>query len=105
MGAAAAELADLTVVTSDNPRSEDPGAIIDEVTVGAGGTPNVLVEPDRGAAISLAVDLAEPGDVLLIAGKGHELGQEIGGQVLPFDDVEAVRGSLLRIVASRPWQP
>ena len=92
MGRIAADLSDLAIVTSDNPRSEDPAAIIEEVVAGA---PDRLeVEPDRGAAIARAVEAAEPGDVVVIAGKGHEQGQEIGGRVLPFDDREVAREAL-----------
>lgn len=83
MGSIAAELADLAVLTSDNPRSEDPLTIIDEVRA---GNETLVVEPDRAAAIRLAVEHAEAGDVLLLAGKGHETGQEIDGKVHPFDD-------------------
>ena len=92
MGRIAADLADLALVTSDNPRSEDPDAIIDEVVAGA---PDRLeVEPDRRAAIERALEAAGPGDVVVIAGKGHEQGQEIGGTVLPFDDREVAREAL-----------
>ena len=91
MGRIAAELADRAIVTSDNPRSEDPLAIIAEVLVGA---PGVEVEPDRRAAIELAVGAAREGDVVLIAGKGHERGQEIAGVVHPFDDREVARDVL-----------
>jgi UDP-N-acetylmuramoyl-L-alanyl-D-glutamate--2,6-diaminopimelate ligase len=92
MGRIAADLADLAIVTSDNPRSEEPAAIIEEVVAGA---PDRLeVEPDRGAAIARAVETAEPGDVVVIAGKGHEQGQEIGGRILPFDDREVAREAL-----------
>jgi UDP-N-acetylmuramoyl-L-alanyl-D-glutamate--2,6-diaminopimelate ligase len=93
MGRIASELADVAIVTSDNPRSEDPLAIIDEVRAGMDG--EETVEPDRARAIELAVELARPGDVVVIAGKGHERGQEIGGVVLPFDDAE-VAGEVLR---------
>jgi UDP-N-acetylmuramoyl-L-alanyl-D-glutamate--2,6-diaminopimelate ligase len=93
MGRIASELADVAIVTSDNPRSEDPLAIIDEVVSGMDG--EETVEPDRARAIELAVELAQPGDVVVIAGKGHERGQEIGGVVLPFDDAE-VAGEALR---------
>ena len=91
MGRIAAELADRAIVTSDNPRSEDPLAIIAEVLVGA---PGLEVEPDRRAAIALAVGAAREGDVVLIAGKGHERGQEIAGVVHPFDDREVARDVL-----------
>jgi UDP-N-acetylmuramoyl-L-alanyl-D-glutamate--2,6-diaminopimelate ligase len=85
MGRAAAA-ADVVVVTSDNPRSEDPGAIIDAVLAGIPqGTPT-RVEPDRRAAIDLALHEARPGDVVLLAGKGHETHQEIGDRRIPFDD-------------------
>lgn len=101
MGSAAAGLADLAVVTSDNPRSEDPDAIIAEILAGTGGRPNVLAEPDRSAAIATALANARAGDVVVIAGKGHEKGQEIGGRTLPFDDVEVARETLVRILSSR----
>ncbi len=87
MGAAAAA-ADLAVLTSDNPRSEDPLAILAEMAAGA---PGAVVEPDRRAAIAYAVGLAGPGDAVVVAGKGHERGQEAGGVVLPFDDREVLR--------------
>jgi UDP-N-acetylmuramoyl-L-alanyl-D-glutamate--2,6-diaminopimelate ligase len=93
MGRIASELADVTIVTSDNPRSEDPLAIIDEVVAGMDG--EQTVEPDRAKAIERAVELARPGDVVVIAGKGHERGQEAGGTVVPFDDAE-VAGEALR---------
>ncbi|MBA3655469.1 MAG: UDP-N-acetylmuramoyl-L-alanyl-D-glutamate--2,6-diaminopimelate ligase [Actinobacteria bacterium] len=85
----AARLADVAVLTSDNPRDENPQAIIADVLAGANDSAPVdsfLVEPDRARAITVALDAAEPGDVVLIAGKGHETGQEIAGQVIPFDD-------------------
>ena len=93
MGRIAAELADVAIVTSDNPRSEDPLAIIDEVVAGMPGEPEI--EPDRRRAIQRAIERAAPGDVVVIAGKGHERGQEIGDQLLPFDDRE-VAGETLR---------
>jgi UDP-N-acetylmuramoyl-L-alanyl-D-glutamate--2,6-diaminopimelate ligase len=91
MGAAAARLADVAILTSDNPRSEDPLAILDEMLHGVlgvheGARARVIVEPDRAAAIGLAVGLAGKGDVVLVAGKGHETGQYVAGTVLPFDD-------------------
>jgi UDP-N-acetylmuramoyl-L-alanyl-D-glutamate--2,6-diaminopimelate ligase len=93
MGEAAAARADRVIVTSDNPRSERPEAIIDEVIAGTG--PDVEREPDRRAAILLAVRTAEPGDVVVIAGKGHEQGQEFeGGRKEPFDDVQVAREAL-----------
>jgi UDP-N-acetylmuramoyl-L-alanyl-D-glutamate--2,6-diaminopimelate ligase len=87
MGRAATSLAELSVITSDNPRSEDPMAIIDEVLAGAReGAGAFAVEPDRRAAIRLALREAAPGDVVLIAGKGHEAVQEIADDVVAFDD-------------------
>jgi UDP-N-acetylmuramoyl-L-alanyl-D-glutamate--2,6-diaminopimelate ligase len=92
MGRIAWTLADLAVVTSDNPRTEDPLAIIDEVLSGA---PELEVEPDRRTAIARAIESAREGDVVLIAGKGSEQGQEIAGTVQPFDDRDVAR-ELLR---------
>jgi UDP-N-acetylmuramoyl-L-alanyl-D-glutamate--2,6-diaminopimelate ligase len=96
MGAIGARLADAAIVTSDNPRSEDPEAIIDEVLGGVpAGATGVEREVDRRAAIRRAVALAEPGDVVVIAGKGHERGQELaGGRREAFDDVEVAREEL-----------
>jgi len=96
MGRLAYELADVAIVTSDNPRTEDPVAIIDEVLRGA---PELEVEPDRRAAITRAIDAAREGDVVLIAGKGHEQGQEIGGVKLPFDDREVAREAVRAVRA------
>jgi UDP-N-acetylmuramoyl-L-alanyl-D-glutamate--2,6-diaminopimelate ligase len=89
MGAAARELADIAVVTSDNPRGEDPLAIVGEILAGIGDPragAEVVVEPDRRAAIRRAVELARPGDVVLVAGKGHETTQVCGAQARAFDD-------------------
>ena len=88
MGRVAAQKADFSVLTSDNPRSEDPLKILAtiETAFKAAGGKSYKVEPDRRAAISFALQNAGPGDVICIAGKGHETGQIIGGQVLPFDD-------------------
>jgi UDP-N-acetylmuramoyl-L-alanyl-D-glutamate--2,6-diaminopimelate ligase len=86
MGEIATRLADLTVVTSDNPRSEDPRAIIDQVVAGA--HPNYWIEPDRASAIYRAIRAAREQDVVLLAGKGHEAYQEVAGQRLPFSDAE-----------------
>jgi UDP-N-acetylmuramoyl-L-alanyl-D-glutamate--2,6-diaminopimelate ligase len=91
MGRAASE-ADLTILTSDNPRSEDPVLILGEVAEGASG--EVVVEVDRRRAIQRAIEEAEEGDVVLILGKGHETGQEVGGRVLPFDDRVVAREAL-----------
>jgi UDP-N-acetylmuramoyl-L-alanyl-D-glutamate--2,6-diaminopimelate ligase len=96
MGAIAARLADLAVVTSDNPRSEDPLAIVAEVRAGmAGGGAEVEVEPDRRAAIGLALAAARGPDTVVIAGKGHEQGQEFEhGRKIPFDDRDVARDQL-----------
>ena len=98
MGRIASELADLAIVTSDNPRSEDPAAIIDEIL--AGVTREVEVEPDRAAAIERALSDAAEGDVVLIAGKGHEQGQEFADRTIPFDDREVARDVLRRLGAA-----
>jgi UDP-N-acetylmuramoyl-L-alanyl-D-glutamate--2,6-diaminopimelate ligase len=96
MGEVAARLADAVIVTSDNPRSEPPEAIIDEILGGVPGKPfHVKRQVDRRAAIEQAIAEAEPGDVVVIAGKGHEQGQEFaGGRKEPFDDVEVARAAL-----------
>jgi UDP-N-acetylmuramoyl-L-alanyl-D-glutamate--2,6-diaminopimelate ligase len=99
MGKIAAELADLAIVTSDNPRSENPITIIQDVLQGAGL--EVEIDPDRRTAIERAIGLAEPGDVVVVAGKGHEAGQEIDGVVHPFDDREVVRATLRRLEPAR----
>lgn len=91
MGEAAARHADVVVVTSDNPRSEDPAAIAEAVVAGTAGHRDVRVELDRRAAIELAVAEARPGDLVVVAGKGHETTQTIGDRVLPFDDRLVVR--------------
>jgi len=91
MGAAAAEFADVVIITDDNPRSEDPASIRAAVMAGAlngTGTPTVTEVGDRAEAILRGVDALGPGDALLIAGKGHESGQKVGDTLLPFDDVE-----------------
>jgi UDP-N-acetylmuramoyl-L-alanyl-D-glutamate--2,6-diaminopimelate ligase len=92
MGRVAVELADVAIVTSDNPRSEEPIRIIEDVLQGAGV--DVEVDPDRRTAIGRALALAEPGDVVVIAGKGHEQGQEVAGVVHSFDDREVARDAL-----------
>ena len=97
MGRLASELADLTIVTSDNPRSEDPQTIIDEIVAGVVG--DVDVEPDRAAAISRAIERARDGDVVLIAGKGAEQGQQLADRTVPFDDREAARDALRTLAA------
>jgi UDP-N-acetylmuramoyl-L-alanyl-D-glutamate--2,6-diaminopimelate ligase len=96
MGEIAGRLADRVIVTSDNPRSEDPEAIIEEILTGAG--PGVEHSADRRAAIEQAIRTADPGDVVVIAGKGHEQGQEFeDGRKVPFDDVTVAR-EILRSV-------
>ena len=107
MGMVAARLSEIVVITSDNPRGEDPARIIEEVKRGAEpesrqGNAEVLAIADRREAILYAVDRATPGDVVLIAGKGHEKYQDIGGRVTPFDDVAVAREALeARRVKSR----
>jgi len=102
MGRAGAELADLVIVTSDNPRSEEPAAIVAEVAAGAESAPQLEIEVDRRAAIAIALARAEPGDTVVIAGKGHEQGQEFeGGRKIPFDDREVARAELRRLTESR----
>jgi UDP-N-acetylmuramoyl-L-alanyl-D-glutamate--2,6-diaminopimelate ligase len=95
MGELATRLADRVVVTSDNPRSEDPQVIIDEILAGTKG--DATVEPDRAAAIRLALEGADEGDVVVIAGKGHEQGQEFADRTIPFDDREVAREALRRL--------
>lgn len=94
MGAVAARLADVVLVTSDNPRSESPERIVAEIVAGIGER-DVQVEVDRRAAIERAIDVAQAGDVVVIAGKGHEQGQELAdGRKVPFDDVSVAREAL-----------
>jgi UDP-N-acetylmuramoyl-L-alanyl-D-glutamate--2,6-diaminopimelate ligase len=97
MGRVASELADVVIVTSDNPRSEDPEAIAAEIVAGADG--DVEVELDRAAAIARAIELARPGDVVLIAGKGAEQGQEFAERTVAFDDREAAKEALRSLEA------
>jgi UDP-N-acetylmuramoyl-L-alanyl-D-glutamate--2,6-diaminopimelate ligase len=106
MGAAAASLADVAILTSDNPRSEDPLAILSAMLDGAASVPQarrarVIVEPDRAAAIAHAVSLAVAGDVIVVAGKGHETGQYVAGTVLPFDDRQVTAAALERAAKDR----
>ncbi len=102
MGRAGVEGSDLAIITSDNPRSEDPQAIIAEVVAGAEGGGEFEVEIDRRAAIALAFSRAAPGDVVVIAGKGHEQGQEFErGRKIPFDDREVAREELDRLGGER----
>ncbi|MGH3227161.1 MAG: UDP-N-acetylmuramoyl-L-alanyl-D-glutamate--2,6-diaminopimelate ligase [Streptosporangiaceae bacterium] len=107
MGAAAASLADVAILTSDSPRSEDPLAILVAMLDGVLSVPQddrarVIVEPDRAAAIAQAVGLAAPGDVIVVAGKGHETGQYVAGAVLPFDDREVTASALERLAKAEP---
>jgi UDP-N-acetylmuramoyl-L-alanyl-D-glutamate--2,6-diaminopimelate ligase len=95
MGRAAGEGSDLVVLTSDNPRSEDPMGIIEEALTGVHSTPTeCIVEPDRAAAIAEAIRRARPGDIVLLAGKGHEKMQVIGERAIPFDDVAVAHAVL-----------
>jgi UDP-N-acetylmuramoyl-L-alanyl-D-glutamate--2,6-diaminopimelate ligase len=93
MGAVVAQEADLAVVTSDNPRREDPQAIIEDILRGipADYRDNAQAEPDRQTAIGVAFRVARPGDVVVIAGKGHETTQTIGSTAHPFDDRAVAR--------------
>jgi len=102
MGEAAAAGADVVIVTSDNPRSEDPHAIIEAVRNGiteddhTQGGPTVRVVEDRRAAIAAGIAAASDGDVVVIAGKGHETTQVVGAEVIPFDDRVVAREELAR---------
>jgi UDP-N-acetylmuramoyl-L-alanyl-D-glutamate--2,6-diaminopimelate ligase len=96
MGRIASELADVAIVTSDNPRSEEPEAIIAEILAGAG---DAEIEPDRREAIARAIGEAAEGDVVVIAGKGHEQGQQFADRTIPFDDREVAREALRRLGA------
>jgi len=103
MGEIGARLADISLITSDNPRSEDPEAIVAQIAAGAGSGPGVSVDVDRRASIHRAVAMAEPGDVVVIAGKGHEQGQEFAdGRKEPFDDVTVAREALREAAAPPP---
>ena len=99
MGRAGRRLSDLAIVTSDNPRSEDPEAIVAEVVAGAAsGDAELRSRSIASAAIALALGRAEPGDTVVIAGKGHEQGQEFeGGRKIPFDDREVAREELRKL--------
>src|SRR5260221_709485 len=101
MGMAAAELSDYVVLTSDNPRSEDPLAIMNDALVGLRRFDTEhTAEPDRAKAIRLAIEQARPGDVVLIAGKGHEQYQVIADRTIPFDDRETARD----VLRSMGWE-
>ncbi len=101
MGAVAAHGADVAVVTSDNPRNEDPDAIIAEVLSGVPPGAGVIARRERAEAIELVIDLAEPGDVVVVAGKGHEREIEIGTQRLPFDDRQVAAAAAAAAAAGR----
>jgi UDP-N-acetylmuramoyl-L-alanyl-D-glutamate--2,6-diaminopimelate ligase len=108
MGMVAARLSDGVIITSDNPRSEDPDRIIEDIKRGIPGSPqaglraaSVVAITDRAEAIAQAVTHAEAGDLVLIAGKGHEKYQQIGDRVLPFDDAAVARDALARRAAGR----
>jgi len=110
MGAAAAQLADIAILTSDNPRSEDPLAILADMLAGVLTVPEpqrarLIIEPDRAAAIGLAVALASKGDVIVVAGKGHERGQYVRGSVLPFDDRQAAATAIASLLDLRGQRP
>jgi UDP-N-acetylmuramoyl-L-alanyl-D-glutamate--2,6-diaminopimelate ligase len=110
MGRAAWSLSDIAFLTSDNPRDEDPLDIIAEVRAGVNvgdDDASLVVEPDRGLAVRRALDSAQPGDVVVIAGKGHETYQEVAGQRVPFDDAVEARQSLSVRFGSDPtsWAP
>ncbi len=95
MGEAAGRSSDVVVLTSDNPRSEDPLLIINDAIVGVQRTKaKVLVEPDRERAIEIALDQARPGDIVLLAGKGHETSQVLRDRTIDFDDREIARRML-----------
>jgi len=104
MGEIAGRLADVAVVTSDNPRSEDPEAIVAQVAEGvarSAGPGGFLVEVDRRTAIRTALAMAAPGDAVLLAGKGHEQGQELaGGRKVPFDDRQVATEELRALLGA-----
>ncbi|HEX5366024.1 MAG TPA: UDP-N-acetylmuramoyl-L-alanyl-D-glutamate--2,6-diaminopimelate ligase, partial [Acidimicrobiales bacterium] len=102
MGEVAARLADRAIVTSDNPRSERPAAIIGDILAGVPAGAPVTVEPDRRAAIGLAIQEARPGDVVLVAGKGHETTQAVGDLTVAFDDRVVARQALAATLAAAP---
>ena len=102
MGSVASRLADLLIVTSDNPRSEDPDAIAAEILQGVSNADaSALSQLDRAEAIATALATAQAGDVVVVAGKGHEKYQEVAGKLIPFDDVVVVREALTRIKSTR----
>lgn len=94
MGEVANRMADIVVLTSDNPRSEDPLGIIDEVRSGIDGDVRLIVEPDRAKAIASVIALGRSGDIIVLAGKGHETTQSLNGHAVPFDDRQVARQAL-----------
>jgi UDP-N-acetylmuramoyl-L-alanyl-D-glutamate--2,6-diaminopimelate ligase len=101
MGAVATRLADLAILTSDNPRNEDPAAIIDQVARGAEDKARLEVEPDRLTAIGRALAVARTHDVVVVAGKGHEIVQEVAGRAIAFDDAQVARQALVELGRDR----
>ncbi|MEA2842804.1 MAG: UDP-N-acetylmuramoyl-L-alanyl-D-glutamate--2,6-diaminopimelate ligase, partial [Actinomycetota bacterium] len=102
MGDVATRLADRAVLTSDNPRSEDPISIIEDIRAGVRHPDVLVLEPDRRSAIAIALDEARPGDVVVIAGKGHETTQVVGDRVFAFDDRVVVAEMLERLTSGVP---
>jgi UDP-N-acetylmuramoyl-L-alanyl-D-glutamate--2,6-diaminopimelate ligase len=102
MAEVATRLADLTVLTSDNPRGEDPLAIIEQARTGARPGSALVVEPDRAAAIAWSVAAARPGDVVVVAGKGHERRQETAGGSVEFDDRQVARAAIVALLGGSP---
>jgi UDP-N-acetylmuramoyl-L-alanyl-D-glutamate--2,6-diaminopimelate ligase len=105
MGEVASRLSDHLIITSDNPRSEDPLGIIKEIEEGIedkSGCPYSVI-PDRREAISCAIDWARQGDMVIIAGKGHERYQILGDKIFPFDDREVARSYIKEKLSKRPW--
>ena len=94
MGKVAESLADVVVLTSDNPRSENPDDIIEDIRQGLESADKAVIEPSRAQAIRLAIGKARKGDMVLVAGKGHEAFQVVGDLKLPFSDQEQVRSAL-----------
>ncbi|HXW32952.1 MAG TPA: cyanophycin synthetase, partial [Acidimicrobiales bacterium] len=103
MGSVAEKCADVVLITSDNPRSEDPMEIVTQIKSGLEHPDAAIVDPDRRAAIAKAVGLARPGDVVLIAGKGHETTIEQGGTTVAFDDRIEAAGAV-KSLSDRPWR-
>lgn len=97
MGAVAARLADMSILTSDNPRDENPSAIIDQICSGFGGQAHYEVVEERSKAIEMALAMARDKDVILVAGKGHETTQEVRGAYSLFDDRQVVRTILQKM--------